>query len=42
MLLQVIVLDTDMTFTTDITMLWMMLSSMKEKHKVSLLYTDDL
>ena len=34
-LVQVIVLDTDITFTTDIVQLWRLLSVMKEKHKVS-------
>lgn len=34
-LVQVIVLDSDMTFATDIAQLWQMLSTMKEKNKVS-------
>ena len=38
-LLQVIVLDADVTLATDIAQLWMLLSTMKDKNKVSLLYT---
>lgn len=31
-----------MTFTTDITQLWLLLSAMKEKNKVFFIVTDDL
>ena len=34
-LLQVIVLDTDVTLATDIAQLWLLLTTMKEKNKVS-------
>ena len=38
-LLQVIVLDTDVILATDIAQLWMLLSTMKQNNKVSSLYT---